>query len=338
MRDIPVEVRRLEEERELQLQLRERHQALSLAVDEDLGKLEQALADEAAAETELAALLEEGGASDEAGFRRREALHRRLLELDGGISVAERNLRTIVGRPDLGEVEALLAGSTREQLEAGRERSADLEAELAGQLASLHEERTEARVRRQELETNNSVADARAEEETLLAQIADRAEEWFRSAFARHLLDRAKGRFEESHQPRVIQEAGRFFARITDGRYQRVLAPHGADRIEVVDRDGMRVASEVLSRGTQEQLYLSIRFGYIAAREQEGARLPIIMDDVLVNFDPERARRAAEGIAEVARSNQVLFFTCHPHTVEVFRQVEPDVTVFTMEDRRIHRG
>ena len=41
------------------------------------------------------------------------------------------------------------------------------------------------------------------------------------------------------------------------------------------------------------------------------------MDDILVNFDPERARRTAESVAELAGTHQVLFFTCHPRTAEL---------------------
>jgi uncharacterized protein YhaN len=47
------------------------------------------------------------------------------------------------------------------------------------------------------------------------------------------------------------------------------------------------------------------------------------MDDVLVNFDPERARGIAEALANTATSHQVLLFTCHPHVVDLLRDVVP---------------
>ncbi len=83
-----------------------------------------------------------------------------------------------------------------------------------------------------------------------------------------------------------------------------------------------------LRRGTAEQLYLAIRFGYITSHGGSGEKLPILMDDVLVNFDPTRASQAAEGILEMSQSYQVLFFTCHPETVEVFRRHREDVPLF----------
>ena len=47
-------------------------------------------------------------------------------------------------------------------------------------------------------------------------------------------------------------------------------------------------------------------------------------------FDPERARRAAEAFAELAQTNQVLVFTCHPETVKLFTDLDPAAQVITM--------
>jgi uncharacterized protein YhaN len=38
----------------------------------------------------------------------------------------------------------------------------------------------------------------------------------------------------------------------------------------------------------------------------------MVLDDVLVNFDPERARAMARTLGAFAREHQLLFFTCHP--------------------------
>jgi uncharacterized protein YhaN len=48
------------------------------------------------------------------------------------------------------------------------------------------------------------------------------------------------------------------------------------------------------------------------------AALPVLMDDVLVNFDDQRRLAAAKVITEFAALRQVVFFTCHPATAEAF--------------------
>ncbi|HET6498254.1 MAG TPA: hypothetical protein VFH17_04300 [Coriobacteriia bacterium] len=79
--------------------------------------------------------------------------------------------------------------------------------------------------------------------------------------------------------------------------------------------DGTRVPLAGLSRGTSEQLYLALRFGLVERFvETSGEPLPIVMDDILVNFDEDRAARAARSIGALAGTCQVIYFTCHPTT------------------------
>lgn len=77
-----------------------------------------------------------------------------------------------------------------------------------------------------------------------------------------------------------------------------------------------------LSRSTAEQLYLALRFGLVEHFAAGAEPLPIVMDDILVNFDDERAARATRSIEELAKHQQVMYFTCHPET-----PVEPDAEI-----------
>jgi uncharacterized protein YhaN len=107
--------------------------------------------------------------------------------------------------------------------------------------------------------------------------------------------------------------------------------------VKLVASDGAIREVGELSTGTQQQLYLAMRLAYVTVQNRApGAEpLPLIMDEVLVNFDPERAQRTAELILDVARENQVLVFTCHPETVVLFRNLKPDVPVVAVTDGRL---
>ena len=98
----------------------------------------------------------------------------------------------------------------------------------------------------------------------------------------------------------------------------------------VISQSGATKQPSDLSRGTREQLYLALRFGLIREFGERTESLPVVVDEVLVNFDPERARRAAEAFAELAQTNQVLVFTCHPETVELFTSAVPAAQVINM--------
>jgi uncharacterized protein YhaN len=80
-----------------------------------------------------------------------------------------------------------------------------------------------------------------------------------------------------------------------------------------------------LSRGTKEQVYLALRLAAIEQTATDHEPLPVIIDEVLVNFDPERSRRAAQAFAEVSARTQVIVFTCHPWIANLFADVCDDV-------------
>ena len=112
-----------------------------------------------------------------------------------------------------------------------------------------------------------------------------------------------------------------FFYNVTDKRYNRLYAPIGEKKIMVVDAAGNTKQPHELSRGTREQLYLALRFGLIRDLGEHTERLPVVIDEVLVNFDPYRARLTAQSLELLARTNQVLVFTCHPSMRDLFVDV-----------------
>ena len=57
-----------------------------------------------------------------------------------------------------------------------------------------------------------------------------------------------------------------------------------------------------------------------------GRAIPILADDILVNFDAERRRGAARALAELAVTRQVILFTCHEEVVAALREAAPDAT------------
>ena len=175
--------------------------------------------------------------------------------------------------------------------------------ELQGELATL-EQGVELGERRQEL----SIAEGRA---------AELARAWAVRAVALRLLEQTRHRYERERQPRVVQDATAYFERITGGAYERIVAAPGEASVRVEPASGAPRLTDELSRGTAEQLYLALRFGLIEQFARTAEPLPVVMDDILVNFDAERAARAASAIRSLSERHQVLYFTCHPWTAEL---------------------
>ena len=197
-------------------------------------------------------------------------------------------------------------------------RLAEVQAEVDACRNALREERGGIDTELARLTSEEESSALRIRRGTLEEQLREHALEWSRLTIAEALLDRTRQKFERERQPSVIQHAEKFFCTVTAGRYQRLFAPIGEQTVTVTDATGASKRPEELSRGTREQLYLALRFGLIREFGEHAEPLPVVVDEALVNFDPERARLAAESFAELSKTNQVLVFTCHPSTAEMF--------------------
>ena len=91
----------------------------------------------------------------------------------------------------------------------------------------------------------------------------------------------------------------------------------------VDDQQGQSLRVELLSRGTREQLFLALRLALVGSYARRGVRLPLVLDDVLVNFDAPRAKAAALVLRDFARAgHQLLIFTCHEHIAQAVQAPE----------------
>lgn len=256
---------------------------------------------------------------------RRAELLREVAALTAAIATEEERLAQAQG--DLREVlEAwgLAEGGTHDDLRVMKQLADDEAAEAERALEALTTEAALLAERLERESTEQRGGELRLEAAGLAERLADAVEHYLVLATSARLLGRAQERYERERQPEVVKEAERVFSRITGHAYTHLAVPLGDGRIEVFDERGQAKTSDVLSRGTAEQLYLAMRLGLIAQLGDAGSGLPVLMDDVLVNFDPERRRGAAEAVAELATARQVVFFTCHPETAALFAEVAPD--------------
>ena len=269
---------------------------------------------------ELADLLADGGAENAEQFRQRARIWDRRQSLNSQAQTALARLKRHCGADqsvdDLCEELAdpdpeisTNAGQAQNELE-------DLSADLQSNSRREGELLTELRL----LESDEESDRLLQQRDVLLGELAQAAHQWTVVTLAEHLLAEARRRYESERKPAIIQTAQQVFANLTDGRYRQVVAPLGSDTIEIVEEGKGRKQPDNLSRGTREQLFLALRFGLIRELNQQTPRLPVAVDEVLVNFDPGRAMRAAIELVKLARTNQLLVFTCHPPTVEIFTE------------------
>ena len=218
----------------------------------------------------------------------------------------------------LADLEGALAVARRQTREIESERSELLETRgtLDGRMQRGAEESASARLR--------------LEEAGITERIRQSLESYAISSVAAWLLEDSLEAYEAERQPAVIKSAQDIFTRLTGGRYTRLATPLGRFEPLVSGSASTGKAPERLSRATAEQLFLALRLSYIDNLAGAHPSLPVLMDDVLVNFDDERRWAAARVIAEFAARRQVVYFTCHPATAETFREASEELTVVEM--------
>ena len=170
------------------------------------------------------------------------------------------------------------------------------------------------------LERESDIVTLATEREGVLGEMREALVAWRRLAIAQALIQETLRRYELERQPAVLTRAGASFSRITEGRYTQLVTRE--DGIDVLGADGSRLDAALLSRGAAEQLYLCLRLALAAEFGRLAVPLPLVMDDVLVNFDPARARLSAQVLLDATPEHQMLLFTCHPETVDVFVALE----------------
>lgn len=168
--------------------------------------------------------------------------------------------------------------------------------------------------------------EARLELEMVRCQIKETIAEWQVTAATCTLLESIREIYEAERQPETLKEASEFLCQISGGQYTRIWTKLSENVLLVDNADGEALPVEVLSRGTRECVYLGLRLALVTAYSRRGAVLPLVLDDVLVNFDAARAREAAAALKSFSEKGfQVMMFTCHDHIRDMFVDLDCDV-------------
>ena len=294
-------------------------------IDRELSDL-HAQADEARARQTEAALglqllMQLAGTTSLEVLVRHEQRARRARELSALIAGCEEDLEAHGDGASLARLEAEVRGLDPDTVRA---RLSELESELEqlheDQPALLQEKLTvQGGLQRFQL---GGAADAAAEVEHQLTRVRGLAVDFARKRLAAEVLERAIMRYREANQGPVLKRAEALFRELTRGAYPRLQVAYGqADEpvLQCVQVGERTVDVEHLSEGTLDQLYLALRLASLERFAQSAEPLPLLLDDVLVNFDEDRATAAFGVLGELSEQMQVLFFTHHAHHLELAR-------------------
>jgi uncharacterized protein YhaN len=203
-------------------------------------------------------------------------------------------------------------------------------------LAQLHELQGQKKQELQQLLKDHTLDSAKLERNVVQQQLADAQRRWRVWAVSEYVLQQVRDVYESERQPETLVDAGQWLGKISDGKYIRIWTPLDEDALYVDDSNGQTWGVDMLSRGTRESVFICLRLALVNSYIKRGIRLPLILDDVLVNCDSTRAKHGVSMLRDFAgQGTQVFFFTCHSHLASDFESAAADVRELTLRDNVI---
>lgn len=171
-----------------------------------------------------------------------------------------------------------------------------------------------------DMKISAGATDANQDAENLKARIWADVEQYTRLRLASAVLRQGIERYRQKSQGPILNRASNLFAALTLGSFERLVVDYN-DKDEPVLKGvrpgGELVGVEGMSLGTADQLYLATKLATLETYLDKGEPVPFVVDDILIQFDDERATAALHILAELSRRTQVLLFTHHRRLVDL---------------------
>jgi len=269
------------------------------------------------------------GAGSEEEYRRIDSKHAQRKKLLSKRENLNEQITAALGRNfKEAELQEMLDSYGATGLEKRWEESQSEIERIKEQQTKLHQQRGEFQLEVKMLGEDSRLDVVRLELNAVNAEIAQLQKQWQVLATSTQMLEMIRESYESKRQPETLKEASGYLDRLTEGRYKRIWTRLTGEELLVDNGGDEAIPVDKLSRGTREAVYLSLRMALVGAYARRGAVIPMVLDDVLVNFDGQRARAAAELLVDFSRNGyQILMFTCHDHMRDLFHSLGADVRI-----------
>ena len=308
-----------------------REEALKRQRD-DRARLEDARGAVDRAEAAISALVSEAGRDSPDGLIEAERASDEIKDLRKSLRSLEDQLATLAGPIGVPKLREEAEGADPGTLEARIAERADQLEPLERERDDLGEEIGRCRQKLDAMDGGPAAAEAQQAVEERVAHLALDVERYARLRLASAVLREAVERYRKEHQGPVLDRAGALFARLTAGSFAGLRADVDEKGLPVllgVRADGATLLKvEGMSEGTADQLYLALRLASLQTYLDDHEPMPLVVDDILVNFDNARALAALKALADLSGRTQVLFFTHHDHLVDLARSALDEDMLF----------
>lgn len=235
-------------------------------------------------------------------------------------SNAAKNIRTLCGAEKLESTINELEDFTPSLLNSKKEATEQDYEAIKTQFDEMNRELASVTTNIRHILEPDEMYELQNNKESIEASLIEETKEWLSTKMALAILNESKQKYEAEKQPEVITQTREYFKAITENAYEDLRISLSEKHVSIIDSSGKAKTVEELSRGTREQLLLALRMGLIEEYEKSTEPLPVALDDIMVNFDVHRSENLAKVLTDFAKNRQVILFTCHEHTRDLFKE------------------
>ncbi|EJO05942.1 ATP-binding protein [Oenococcus oeni] len=133
--------------------------------------------------------------------------------------------------------------------------------------------------------------------------------EYFANKLAFSWINESLYQISHKRMPEIRSRAEQYFAELTENKYVSII--FGDNSLLVANQQNEKFYSYELSKGSSEQLYVSLRLAFAESVAEKNS-LPFLIDDSFVNFDVERKSIMDNILHRLAEKYQIIYFTANP--------------------------
>jgi uncharacterized protein YhaN len=195
--------------------------------------------------------------------------------------------------------------------------------DVVEQIAALSNERGTQRSAFDALDGTDKAARAEAQRQEAISAMVDSAERYLRLQTTARLLKWSIEKFRETKQGPMLSKASAIFKILTSDSFIRlsVNSEEATPQLSGIRPTGEQVFVDGMSDGSRDQLYLALRLAALELQVEQGLNMPLIADDLFINFDDYRTAAGLKVLGELSRNMQVVFLTHHDHLVPMAKAV-----------------
>ena len=180
----------------------------------------------------------------------------------------------------------------------------------------------------QNMDGRQKAADALQEAEERKAEIQEAVNNYIRIQLSIEVLRHGIEEYRKKHQGPLLKKAAEIFPIITQNSFSFLKTGFDDNDRPIllgVRENGAELKVNAMSDGTADQLFLALRLSAIERYMELSEPTPLILDDILIQFDDPRAESTLRILERLSKKTQILFLTHHSHIVSLAKKsVSPD--------------